>query len=38
MYNYAYIVPLHESDCDMAKCSKHRLIYFHEPEASENIT
>ncbi len=27
---------LHESECDMVKYFMNRLIYFHEPEASEN--
>ena len=31
-----YVCVLHESECDMAKYFTSRLIYFHEPEASEN--
>ncbi len=27
---------LHESECDMVKYFTSRLIYFHEPKASEN--
>ncbi len=34
-YNCVYYL-LHESECDMAKYFTSRLIYFHEPEASEN--
>ncbi len=34
---YTYInYLLHESECDMVKYFKSRLIYFHEPKESEN--
>ncbi len=39
MVNWVYIYIsylLHESECDMAKYLMSKLIYFHEPEASEN--
>ncbi len=35
LYVYKYYL-LHESECDMAKYFTSRLIYFQEPEASEN--
>ncbi len=44
IYKYMYIIIyiiyreylLRESECDMAKYFMSRLIYFQEPEASEN--
>ncbi len=30
------VVLVHESECDMEKLFTSRLIYFNEPEASEN--
>ncbi len=38
IYNIYIIIVLikHKSDCDMMKYFTSKLIYFHEPEASEN--
>ena len=33
---YIYYL-LHESECDMVKYFMNKLMYFQEPEASENI-